>query len=73
MSIDAQDEPELESLPIGRDVKTTDVADDNDDNDDESDNSELGLEDREGLDDVESDNSSDCGNNYDQDSDDYDD
>jgi hypothetical protein len=98
MSIDAQDEPVPESLPIGRDVRTTDVADDDDDesdnsavpeslpigrdvrttdvaddDDDESDNSEMGLEDREGLDDVESDNSSNGGNNYDQDSDDYED
>jgi len=73
--MDAQPEdgpvPELESLPIGGDVRTTDV--DNDDDDNESDNSEMGLEDREGLDDVESDNSSDGGNGYDQDSDDYDD
>ena len=68
MSMDAQDEPVPESLPIDEDVRTTDVADD----DDESDNSEMGLEDREGLDDVESDNSGDGGNNYDQDSDDYD-
>jgi hypothetical protein len=74
MSIDAQDEPVPESLPIGRDVRTTDVAvADDDDNNDESDYSEMGLEDREGLDDVESDNSSNGGNNYDQDSDDYDD
>ena len=69
-SMDAQDEPAPESLPIGRDVITTDVADDDDNN--ESDNSEMGLEDREGLDDVESDDSSDGGNNYGQDSDDYD-
>ena len=33
----------------------------------------MGLEDHEGLDDVESDNSCDGGNSYDQDSDDYDD
>src|ERR1700678_4267297 len=74
MSIDAQDEPVPESLPIGRDVRTRDdaVADDDDDND-ESDYSEMGLEDCEGLDDVERDNSSNGGNNYDQDSDDYDD
>jgi len=77
MSIDAQDEPVPdepvpESLPIGGDARTTDV--DNDD-DDESDNSEMGLEDREGLDDVETDNSSDGGNGYyqDSDSDGYDD
>jgi hypothetical protein len=70
MSMDAQDEPVPESLPINGDVRTTDV-DDDDDDDDESDNSELGLEDREGLDDLESDNSSDGGNGYDQDSDDY--
>jgi hypothetical protein len=70
MSMDAQDEPVPESLPIGRDVRTTDVADDDDD---ESDSSEMGLEDREGLDDVESDNAGDGGNSYDQDSDDYDD
>ena len=70
ISIDAQDEPVAESLPTSGDVRTTDVADD--DNDGESDNSEMGLEDREGLDDVESDNSGDGGNSYDQDSDDYD-
>jgi len=69
--MDAQDEPVPESLPIGGDVRTRDVY--NDDDDDESDNSEMGLEDREGLDDLESDNSSDGGNSYDQDSDDYDD
>jgi len=69
MSMDAQDEPVPESLPVGRDVRTTDVANDDDD-DGESDNSEMGLEDREGLDDLESDNSSDGGNSYDQDSDD---
>ena len=64
-SMDAQDEPAPESLSIGRDAITTDVADDDDDDDDdESDNSEMGLEDREGLDDVESDDSSDGGNNY---------
>jgi hypothetical protein len=45
MSIDAQDELVPESLPIGRDVRTTDVADNDDD---ESDNSEMSLEDREG-------------------------
>jgi hypothetical protein len=67
--MDAQDEPVPESLPVGRDVRTTDVANDDDD-DGESDNSEMGLEDREGLDDLESDNSSDGGNSYDQDSDD---
>ena len=71
MSMDAQDEPVSKSPPIGGDVRTTDVADDDDD--DELDNSEMGLEDREGLDDVESDNPSDGGNGYDQDSDDYDD
>ena len=71
--MDAQDEPVPESLPIGGDAKTTDV--DDDDDDDESDNSEMGLEDREGLDDVETDNSSDGGNGYyqDSDSDGYDD
>jgi hypothetical protein len=69
MSADAQDEPAPESLPIGGDVRATDVADD----DYESDNSEMGLEDREGLDDVESDNSCNSGNSYGQDSDDYDD
>ena len=69
--MDAQDEPVPESLPIDGDVRTTDVADDDDD--DESDNSEMGLEDREGLDDVESDNSGDGGSSYDQDSDNYDD
>ena len=36
-------------------------------------NSEMGLEDREGLDDVESDNSGNDCNGSDQDSDDYDD
>jgi hypothetical protein len=71
MSTDAQDEPVPELLPISGDVRTTDVADDEDD-DDESDKSEMGLEDREGLDDVESDISGD-GGNLDQDSDDYDD
>jgi hypothetical protein len=70
MSMDTQDEPVPES-PISGDVKTTDVGDDDDD-DDESDISEMGLEDREGLDDVESDNSGD-GGNLDQDLDDYDD
>lgn len=70
--MDAQDEPVTESLPIGGDVRTTDVGDEDED-DDESDNSEMGLEDREGLDDVESDNSGDGGNSYDQDSDDLDD
>jgi hypothetical protein len=53
--------PVPESLPIDGHVRTTDVYD-------ESYNSELGLEDHEGLDDVESDNSSDSGTNYDQDS-----
>jgi hypothetical protein len=71
MSMDAQDEPVPESLPIGGDVRTTDVDDDEDE--DESDNSEMGLEDREGLDDLESDNSSEGGKGYHQDSDDYDD
>ena len=71
MNTDAQDEPVPEPLPIGGDVRATDVADDDDD--DESDYSEMGLEDREGLDDVESDNSGDGGNGYEQDSDDYDD
>ena len=67
----AQDELVPESLPVGGDMRTTDVANDDDDSDDgESDNSEMGLEDREGLDDLESDNSSDGGNTYDQDSDD---
>jgi hypothetical protein len=33
----------------------------------------MGLEDREGLNELESDNPSDGGNGYDQDSDDYDD
>ena len=65
MSMDSQDEPFPESLPIGGDVRTTD------DDDDESDNSEMGLEDCEGLDDVESDNSGHDGNGSDQDSDDY--
>jgi hypothetical protein len=68
MSADIQDEPTPESLPIGGDVRATDVAHD----DDESDNSEMGLEDREGLDNLESDNSSDGDNGYDPDSDDYD-
>lgn len=72
MSMDAQDEPVPESLTIGGDVRTTDI-DSDDDDDDESDNSEMGLEDREGLDDLECDSSSDGGNGYDQDSDDYDD
>ncbi len=70
MSMDAQDELVPESLPIGGDVRTTDVADDDND---ELDDSEMGLEDREGLDDVESDNAGDGGNSHDQDSDDYDD
>jgi hypothetical protein len=72
MSMDPQDEPVSESLPIGGDLRTTDF-DYDDDDDDELDNSEMGLEDREGLDELESDNSSDGGNGYDQDSDDYDD
>ena len=55
MSMDAQDEPVPKSLPIDGDVRTTDVANDNNNN--ELDNSEMGLEDHEGLDDVESDNS----------------
>jgi len=67
MSADAQDEPVPKSLAIGEDVRTTDV--DDDDDDDESDNSEMGLEDREGLDDVESDDSCNSGNSYDQESD----
>jgi hypothetical protein len=33
MSVDAQDEPVPESLPIGGDVRTTDVADDGTEND----------------------------------------
>ena len=33
---------------------------------------EMGLEDHEGLDDLESDNSGNVGNSYDQDSDDFD-
>jgi hypothetical protein len=70
MPVDAQDEPVPELLPIGGDVRTTDVVDEDDD--DESEMSEMGLEDREGLDDLESDSLSD-GNSYDQDSDDYDD
>ena len=68
--MDAQDEPVPKSLPINGDVRTTDVQVADDDN--KSDNSEMGLEDRESLDDVESDNSGDGGNNYDQDLDDYD-
>ena len=73
MRADAQDEPVPESLAIGGDVRTTDVDDDDDDDDDELDNSEMGLEDREGLDDVESDDScDDSGNSYDQESDDDD-
>lgn len=71
MSMDPQDEPVPESLPIGGDVRATDV--DDDDDDDEWDHSEMGLEDCEGLDDLESDNSSDGGNGYDQDSDNSDD
>ena len=70
MSMDAQDEPVPELLPIGRDVRTMDVADDDNN---KLDDSEMGLEDCEGLDDVESDNSGDGGNSYDQDSDDFDD
>ena len=70
MSMDAQDEPVPESLSISRDVRTIDVADDNDD---KLDDLEMGLEDCEGLDDLESDNSGDVGNSYDQDSDDFDD
>ena len=70
MSMDAQDESVPGSLPMGGKVRTPDV--DDDDDDEESDNSEFGLEDREGLDDAESDSSSDGGNGYDQDSDDYD-
>ena len=72
MPVDAQDEPVPELLPIGGDVRTTDVVDEDDD--DESEMSEMGLEkkDREGLDDLESDSLSD-GNSYDQDLDDYDD
>ena len=50
-------------------MRTTDVADDDDN---KSDDSEMGLEDREGLDDLESDNSGNVGNSYDQDSDDFD-
>lgn len=68
MSADIQDEPTPELLPISGDVRATGIAND----DDESDNSEMGLEDREGLDDWESDNSSDGDNSYDQVSDDYD-
>jgi hypothetical protein len=68
MSVDIQDEPTPELLPISGDVRATDIAND----DDESNNSEMGLEDREGLDDWERDNSSDGDNSYDQDSDDYD-
>ena len=68
MSADIQDEPTPELLPISGDVRATGIASD----DDESDNSEMGLEDREGLDDWESDNSSDGDNSYDQVSDDYD-
>ena len=71
MSMDAKEEPVLKSVPISGDMRTTDFDDDDDDN--ESDNSEMGLEDHEGLDDVESDNSSNGGNIYDQDSDYYDD
>ena len=71
MRADAQDEPVPESLAIGGDVRTRDV-DDDDDDDDESDNSEMGLEDREGLDDVESDDSCNSGNSYDQEPDDDD-
>jgi hypothetical protein len=67
MSADIQDEPTPELLPISGDVRATDIA-----NDDESDNSEMGLEDREGLNDWESDDSSDGDNSYDQDLDDYD-
>ena len=51
-------------------MRTTDIA--NEDDNDESEISEMGLEDREGLDDLESDSLSD-GNSYDQDLDDYDD
>ena len=69
--MDAKEEPVLESVPIGGDMSTTDFDNDNDDN--ESYNSEIGSEDRESLDDVESDNSSDGGNIYDQDLDYYDD
>ena len=68
--MDAQDEPVLKSLPISGDVRTTDV--DYDDNNNKLDNSEMGLEDHEGLDDVESDNSGNGGNSYDQDSNDFD-
>jgi hypothetical protein len=66
MSMDPQDEPVSEP-PIDGNVRTTD------DDDDELDDSEMGLEDREGLDELESDTPSDGGNGYDQDSDDYDD
>jgi hypothetical protein len=68
--IDAPHELVPELLPVGRDMKTTDVNDN-----DESDNSEIGLEDGEfeGWDDVESDDSNEGGNDSnDQGSDDDD-
>ena len=67
--MDAQDEPVPKLLSISRDVRTMDVADDDDD---KLDDLEMGLEDHEGLDDLENDNSGDVGNSYDQDSDDFD-
>ena len=72
MQVDAQDELVPELLPISRDVRTTDVANEDNEDNNESEFSEMGLENREGLDDLESDSLSD-GNSYDQDSEDYDD